>query len=131
LWKLDLDIETQNRIKVKMCYASIMVSEGALLSSMSRRRGLELNVNCISKLSYGVFSQQTEVSVHESLDSVDVPLRRIGGWEILRSPANDLLVGRHDPNVADVGMIVVVPPSRWFMGNDKGQICLLGLHFWL
>jgi hypothetical protein len=88
---------------------------------------LELGMYYISELTDRIFSQESEVPIQESGESTDMPLARIFYWKILRARRQDLLECRHDLDLANIRVVIVVAAARRLFPCDKRNGLLTNL----
>jgi hypothetical protein len=82
---------------------------------------------CIPELADSIFSQEAEVSIQESGGSTEMPLAWILDGKILRARGQNLLKCRHDLDLANIRVVIVVAPARWFLQRYKGNGLLINM----
>jgi hypothetical protein len=82
---------------------------------------------CIPELADSIFSQEPEVSIQESGESAEMPLAWILDGEILGAGGQNLLKCRHDLDLANIRVVIVVAPPRWFFLCYKGNGLLINM----
>ena len=79
----------------------------------------KLSAYDISKLPHCILSQEAKVFVDQSGDAIEMPLSRVFDGKVLGVGTAHLIEGRHDFDVRNVRMVIIVTTTRRVSVSDK------------